>query len=338
MPRERTSAPGRGRKTTTPASFFGHAGLECAIVDLATRQHLVLSLAQLVELGLAPSSVRSRAQRHRLHRIHHGVYSLVPRALLTPKGHWMAAVLACGPKAVLSYRDAAALHGLRATRRSKIDVTVAGRAWRHRAGIDIHRSTALTRADVTTIENIPCTSVARTLLDLAAVVSRRATERAFDQAEVEEVFDLRAITRQLERNPNHRGASKVRSILHEHYIGSTPTWSELEEGHFAICRRIGIPLPLVNQWVDFRDGEPPVRADFLWREQRVIVEADGERYHGTQQARQRDPRRDQRALLAGWRPIRTTWRQVMRRPHELEQTLLRLVAGPPPAPRAGAPG
>jgi very-short-patch-repair endonuclease len=78
-----------------------------------------------------------------------------------------------------------------------------------------------------------------------------------------------------------------------------------------------------------------IRADFVWREQRVIVETDGVKFHGTNQARERDPRRDQRATVAGWRPMRTTWRQVMQRPRELEPTLLALVAQqPPPA----APG
>jgi len=57
----------------------------------------------------------------------------------------------------------------------------------------------------------------------------------------------------------------------------------------------------------------------------VIVETDGDRFHGTHQARERDPRRDQRAILAGWTPVRTTWRQVMRRPRELETMLPRLI-------------
>jgi hypothetical protein len=275
----------------------------------------------------------------RLHRIYHTVYSIVPRELLTRRGHWMAAVLACGPRAVLSHRTAAALHGLRQTSRAKIDVTVAERSARSHPGIDLHRSTRLTRADVTVVDGIPCTSVARTLLDLAAVVSRRAVERAFDQAEIEEVFDLRAITSQLERNRNHRGASKVRAVLAEHYIGRTPTWNELEEAFLGICRRVGVPDPEVNKWIELGDGDLPIRGDFVWRAQRVIVETDGPRFHGTHQARQRDPRRDQRALLAGWRPVRAPWLQVMHRPRELEPVILRLVTEPlPPPPPPAAQG
>jgi hypothetical protein len=249
----------------------------------------------------------------------------------------MAAVLACGSRAVLSHRTAAALLGLRPTDRQRIDVTVAERSARSRDGIELHRSTKLTRADVTRERGIPCTSVARTLLDLGAVVPRRSLERAFDQAEVMKVFDLRAIESQLERNPCHRGAGAVHAVLDEHYIGSTATVNELEEAFLAICRRAGVPDPLVNEWVDLGDGEAPIWADFVWRPQRVIVETDGRAVHGTRQARERDPRRDQRALLAGWQPLRATWRQVMRRPDELERMLPRLVGSRAPRPRRPAP-
>jgi hypothetical protein len=242
----------------------------------------------------------------------------------------MAAVLACGPGAVLSHRDAAALHGLRPTARTKLDVTVPGRIGRHHQGLDVHRSTSLTPADVTIENHIPCTTIARTVLDLAAVLPRRSVERILDQADAMGVFDLLALNDQLARNTKHPGAVLLRSILEEHYVGSTLTESELEEAFLALCRRLGVPEPSVNKWIDLGQGEW-IRADFVWYEQRVIVETDGQRYHGTHQARERDPRRDQRATVAGWRPIRTTRRQVMQRPRELEPTLLALLRAPLPA-------
>jgi very-short-patch-repair endonuclease len=307
---------------------------------LATGQHAVVALWQLTPLGIGASTLRKRAAAGRLHRIHHGVYSLVPRELLTPAGHWMAAVLACGPDAVLSHRTAAALHGLRPSYRTKIDVMVPGRVRRNRADFDVHRSTTLRPGDVTMVNGIPCTTVARTLLDLAEVVDRRALERAFDQSEVRQVFDLYAIEDQVARNSTRPGAGRVRAILSEHYIGSTLTESELEELVLAICRRSGAREPKVNRWVDLGDGEPPIRADFVWYEQRVIVETDGPRFHDTHQRRERDPRRDQRALLAGWRLLRVTWRQAVRRPDELGQTIVRLVGrrpGPQPQQRSRRP-
>jgi predicted transcriptional regulator of viral defense system len=314
-----------GRENEKSVRFLDQPSPGAAIVELADAQHAVFSLAQLVGLGLTPRAVQMRAASSRLHRIHHTVYSLVPRSLLTRKGHRLAAVLACGEGAVLSHQTAAALHGLRPTQRAKIDVTVPRRSARRHRGIDLHRSTTLAPEDVRIVDGIRCTTVARTLLDLAEVVSRRALERAFDQAEALEVLDLNAILGQLERNRSRRGSRRIKRVLETYYIGSAPTESQLEEAFFAICRRINAPLPEVQKWIDLRDGEPMIRADFLWREQRVIVETDGDEFHGTRQARERDPRRDQRALLAGWVPMRTTWRQVMHRPWELERTIVKLV-------------
>jgi predicted transcriptional regulator of viral defense system len=315
-----------GRIGDSGGRVFAQPGLHEVIVSLAGAQHAVFAVYQVTELGFSARGVQHRAERSSLHRIHQGVYSLVPRELLTRKGHWMAAVLACGPGAVLSHRNAAALHQLRDNARAKIDVTVPSRSGRSRPGIDVHRAPNLEPADITIVDNIPCTSVARTLLDLADVIAQRPLERAFDESEIRQLFDLRAIEDQLARNPT-RGASKsVRRLLEEHYIGSTPTESELEEAFYAFCRRYNLPKPEFQRWLDLGDGGAPIRADFLWRRQRVIVETDSRKYHGTHQARERDPRRDQRALVAGWQPVRTTWRQVTRRPQELGPTLVKLVA------------
>jgi Protein of unknown function (DUF559) len=237
----------------------------------------------------------------------------------------MAAVLACGHGAVLSHRSAAVLHGLLNWEWTKIEVTIPRETRRCVDRVAVHRSRTLTAADVTVVNGIPCTTVARTLLDLADVVNRRLLERAFDQSEARQVFDLRAIDDQLDRNRTRPAAARVRAVLEEHYIGSTLTRSELEEAFLALCRSAGLPDPLCNEWVDLGDGEPPILADFVWRKERVIVETDGKGFHDTRRARERDPRRDQRALLAGWTPVRTTGRQVKWRPNELRSTIVRLV-------------
>jgi hypothetical protein len=327
--------PDGGRETGKYGRLLGHLAIERAIIKRARLQHGVISLTQLLEMGLTRSAVHKRGSNGRLHRVHRGVYSLVPVNLLRKEAHWMAAVLACGPRAALSHQTAAAHHGLRGTDRAKIDVTVPGRSGRRHPKLDIHRSRTLTGADTTTVNGIPCTTVARTLLDLAEVVNHRALERAFDQAEILEVLDLRALNDQIHRNRTRAGARSVKRILNEHYIGSTLTQSDLEEAFLALCRRISVPQPELNRWIDLHDDEPMIWADFVWRGQRVIVETDGGRFHGTHQARERDPRRDQRATLAGWRPVRTTWRQVTRRPRELEAILPALLVERPSGRTAG---
>jgi hypothetical protein len=314
-----------GREAGAYGPFNSQALVDAALAALAAVQFGVFSLAQLADLGLSASAVRKRAATGRLHRLYRGVYSLIPPELLTREGRWMAAVLACGDNAVLSHRSAAALHELRAFGGAKIDITVRTRSWRKQPGITVHRSTALTPADVTVVNNIPCTTVARTMFDLAEVIQRRPLERTFDQAEIIEVFDLRALEDQIDRNRTRPAARVVRAVLAEHYIGSTATWSELEERFLGLVRKAGLPQPEVNAWATLRDGPPAIRADFVWRAERVLLEADGHRTHGTRQAFENDRRRDQRASVAGWRPVRTTWRQLEQAPQEVVETVAALM-------------
>src|SRR5438477_8530835 len=104
--------PEPGRETSSQRTFLSQ---DARIAALAARQHGVFTLDQLRSCGVPSSTVRNRAATGRLHRLYRGVYSLVPGELLTAKGNWMAAVLACGEGAVLSHRSAAALHELRQT-------------------------------------------------------------------------------------------------------------------------------------------------------------------------------------------------------------------------------
>jgi hypothetical protein len=156
-------------------------------------------------------------------------------------------------------------------------------------------------------------------------VDRRRHERAFDQAEIEQVLDMRAIEDQLHRNTTRPAARRTRALLTEHYPGSTPTESRLEEAFLALCRRAGLPQPELQQWIHLPDGGDPIRADFLWREERVIVETDGERFHNTAQRRRSDRRKDQRLTVCGFRPVRTDPQQVFDRPGELEARLKALI-------------
>ena len=289
---------------------------------LAERQHGVVSLAQLLLLGLSARAVRDRVAAGRLIRIHRGVYA-VGHGRLTVRGRWMAAVLAYGPTAVLSHRSAASLHGLRPDNRPKSDITLPSTSARPRTGIDVHRSATLQAADVTTVDAIPCTSVARTLLDLAGVVNRRGVERAVDQAEVLRVFDLRAVQEVLSRAAGRHGAGVLRRVLAE-YDGPTLTDRELEERLYDICRRAGVPKPELNVWIPL-EGEM-VKPDFLWRAERLIVETDGWATHGTRRAFEDDRRRDRRLRLAGWEVVRFTWRDVEREPDETADAMARLWA------------
>jgi hypothetical protein len=237
----------------------------------------------------------------------------------------MAAVLSYGPLAVLSHRSAAGLWGLLADNRAKTDISVPLASARTRTGIVVHRSTTLRPDDITTHDAIPTTTVARTLLDLADVVPARQLERAVEQAAVERLFDLRALEAVLSRANGRRGAALLRAVLAEVDDEPGVTASELEERFLDLCRAGGLPEPEVNQWVAVDDG-PPVKADFLWRDRRLIVETDGWGSHGTRRGFERDRLRDQRAQVAGWRVLRFSRRQVVREPARVTATTAALLA------------
>ncbi|HWF73348.1 MAG TPA: DUF559 domain-containing protein [Solirubrobacteraceae bacterium] len=297
-------------------------------------QRTLGTLDQLEELGLGRRGVRHRVETGRLYRVYPTVYSTTPPSLLPRKARWLAATLACGPDAYLSHRSAAALWDMRSTLRPAIEITTPKSRGRKLPGIHAHRANSLAPQDTTTVEGIPCTSVARTTLDLAAVVPRRATERAIDQAEVLEIFDLRAFDDVLARNPTHRGAPVVRGLLAE-YQGAeahlaTLTESKLEAGFLALCDAAGFPRPEVQQYLTLPSGDR-IRADFLWRDLRVVVETDGDLGHRTRQSRERDARRDLLLTLAGWRPIRLTSRMVFTTRAETTRILAQLLTLPVPA-------
>jgi very-short-patch-repair endonuclease/predicted transcriptional regulator of viral defense system len=296
---------------------------DAAIARLADDQHTVVSLAQLRALGLSDSGVRKRVASGRLHRIHYGVYA-VGHGRLTREGHWMAAVLAYGPTAHLSHRSAAALWNVRPDNRPIADVSLPRRSARSRPGIAAHASATLTAADCTTVDGIPCTTLARTLLDLAEVVDRRRLERAIEQVEVLRLFDLRAVEDVLARANGRRGAAVLRGVLAD-LAEPALTKSDLEERFLALCRAAHLPRPEVNAALVIDNG-PPIEVDFLWRAHRLAVEADAFGTHGTRQSFERDRRRDQRLKLAGYDPLRFTRRQILKEPDSVVATLGALLA------------
>jgi very-short-patch-repair endonuclease len=296
---------------------------EALIAELAERQHGLVTLPQLQLLGLGRSGASRRASNGRLHRVHRGVYA-VGRPHLTQHGRWLAAVLACGPQAVLSHRSAAALHGIRRDNRANTDVTLPSKSVRPRPGIEVHRSSTLNAADITTVDGIPCTTIARTLVDLGDVVSRREVERAVDRAEVLRVFDGRAVQEALARAGPRKGAGVLRSVL-DSYEQPTLTRRQLEERFLTLCRRASLPSPAVNAWITLDDGVA-YQADFMWREHRLIAETDGRDVHTTRKAFEHDRLRDQRLTLAGFTVVRFTWRQIADEPRRVAEALRTLLA------------
>src|SRR6187399_723879 len=155
------------------------------IATIAARQYGVVSVSQLRAAGLDGSAVKRRALAGRLHPIHRGVYA-VGHSRLSAEGRWMAAVLACGERAVVSHRSAAAAWRLLPDQSvASVDISIPSNAGRKvRDGIRVHRRPSLGPKDVTRRRGIPITTPTRTIADLGQVVPRADVRRARRQAAV----------------------------------------------------------------------------------------------------------------------------------------------------------
>ena len=217
----------------------------------------------------------------------------------------MAAVLACGSNSALSHRSAGELWDF-LPRFSTLPEVTRTHGWRAPAGLVVHQ--ALLRSDeIALVDGIPLTSVSRTLLDLAAVLTRRQLERALNEVEVRQLTDRLSIPDLLARYPRRHGAATLRALL----ASDAPrgvTDRELEERFVAFIDAHGLPRPYLNAYLHLRGRH--FKVDCLWREERLVVELDGRATHGTRKAFEGDRERDRILLVEGWRVMRVTWRQL----------------------------
>jgi hypothetical protein len=272
------------------------------LAEIGRRQHGVVSLAQVVACGFTEAGVASLVQARRLHRVHRGVYALGPAALAR-EGNWMAAVLACGPGTLLAGLSAGAHHGLISSASALIDVAAPRRI--RQPGIRAHALT-LVDADRTERLGIPCTSVARTILDIAA--RRPDVLPPLERAEELGIFDLVALDDVIARNAGHRGVRRLRHGLAAMTAGGPRFRSEFERRLLPITRAAGLPDPLVNHSILLEDG--PIEVDCYWPRLRLVVEADGYRFHRGRQEFRRDRRRDRLLAAAGIRCLRFVWEDL----------------------------
>jgi predicted transcriptional regulator of viral defense system len=289
------------------------------VAELAGAQHGVVAVWQLYLLGLSARGIERRAAGGRLHRLHKGVYAVGHRNI-TYRGRWMAGVLACGPDAVLSHRNAAALWNLLPYDGALVHVTFTARARRGFGHIRTHQPRRLHPDDVTVVFGIPVTSVSRTLLDIAATEPARRLERAFEAAERERTLDMREVRMLLDRSSGHRGRKPVVTAIEQFTEPPPRVRSKLERRFFELCDAAGVRRPEVNAVV------MGYEVDMLWRAERVIAELDSWRFHGTRAAFERDRRRDVKLRLAGFQPTRFTWRRMETEPEELITDVQALIA------------
>jgi very-short-patch-repair endonuclease len=287
-----------------------------------------LTRSQLLDRGLSADAIKHRVRKGRLHPVFRGVYA-VGRRQLTSHGRWMAAVMSCGPDAVLSHETAAALWGLRSPRQAEIEVSVPARTRHRRRGIRVHRRANLHPQDIGCCEGIPVTQPICTLVDLAARVPANQLEAAINEADKRDLIDPEALRLALEQLAGRRGVARLRKVLDRRTFVLTD--SELERRFLPIARRAGLPPPQTGRRVN------GFKADFFWPELGLVVETDGIRYHRTPIQQTRDRVRDQAHTAAGLTPLRFTHTQVAYEPDHVEGTL-RAVARRLAGELAGLPG
>jgi very-short-patch-repair endonuclease len=286
------------------------------IERIATAAHGVVTRRQLLDAGVTEEEIKQRLARGALLREHWGVYRVGHQA---PSVHarYMAAVLACGEGALLSGRAAGHLHGL--VKGAPPKPTVTTPTQRSVRGVATRRARHPDPRDRAVRDGIPVTTVARTLVDLAADLTPGALARACHEAGVLYRTTPADVDAVLARRPNSPGAKKLRRILH----GETPvTLSRLESRFLALLTADNLPLPVTNRPAGGR------RVDCRWPEHRLTVELDSYRYHSSRHAWEQDRRREREAHARGDDIRRYTHGDVFENPRPMLRELRTLLRRP----------
>jgi very-short-patch-repair endonuclease len=278
---------------------------------LVHRQHGVISRRQLLELGYSRDAIKHRLACGRLRRVARGVYAMRGPDL-TQLGCWMAAVLSCGPGAVLSGESAALLWGIRRWPEGPPEVTVPAGAVRCARGVAVRRRD-LRERDVTRRLRIPVTSPVLTLIDLAAGLSRDHLEAAINEADKYDLVHPDELRSALDEALPRPGIAALRQTLDRRTFRLSR--SKLERRFLPIARRVGLPKPETQAIVN------GFEVDFYWPNLKLVVETDGLRYHRTPAEQARDRLRDQAHTAAGLTQLRFTHAQVAFEQKHVESVL-----------------
>jgi very-short-patch-repair endonuclease len=293
-----------------------------AIAGLADRQYGVISRRQLAAIGLGRGAIEKHLLRRSLIPLHRGVYAVGHRRLRI-EGRWLAAVLAAGPGAVLSHRDAAALHGLRPPPASaKVSASTPSHA-RAISGVWLHARRVLSGEDRTVKEGIPVTAPARTLVDLASMLTAAQLSSTLGEADRRHLLDVPTLEDALQRTRGRHGQghARLRAALDAHaQFGATLLRSALEERFLDLILDAGLPRPRLNA------PAGGFEVDALWPDHRVAVELDGWAHHRERQAAAQDRDKTNRLQVAGYTVLRFLHGDLVTRPAYVVAAVLQALA------------
>jgi very-short-patch-repair endonuclease len=280
---------------------------------MASSSHGVVTQGEMLAAGLTPSQIRSRLKKGSLIRVHRGVYRVGHCAPIV-EARYLAAVLACGPSAVLAGLAAAHLQGL--VKGAAPVPLVAARTKRHVEGVGTRRSRVVTREIAVTFRGVPVTPPAWTLVDVACELDEEAIGQACHEAGVRFGTTHSDVDAVLRQQPSAPGGGSLRRILRGE---ARVTLSHLERAFLRRLRSAALPLPITNRPAGGR------RVDCRWLEQRLTVELDSYRYHSSRRAWERDRRREREAYARGDQFRRYTRDDVLVRPRQMLSELRALL-------------
>lgn len=288
--------------------------------NLAAKQHGVITVKQALNCGMTRDQVRQQVRSGRWIPDSRGTH-IVAGSVATWEQRTAASVLAAGPAAAASHLAAAWLHGLIEQRPERIDVTVPHDARNGRAGAAIlHRTRILRPSDVRRKSGIPVTCPSRTLVDIAGVLQDRPLAAALDRALLKGLVSIPALRRYIDERGLRRkpGVGRLIKLLDDREFGVPE--SELEREFLAVVRDFHLPEPVRQQTIG------AFRVDFVYADARVVIEVDGRATHGTSEAFEEDPVRQNALVLEGWTIVRFTWKQLRQRPEYVVDTITALLA------------
>ena len=256
------------------------------IAELANRQGGVVSRAQLQALNVGRGEIQHRVLARRLRPMYRGVYA-VGHDAVPIRGRLVAALLVGGPGSALSHRTAAYVLTLLPSMPPFVEVTTTEHRRSNRKGLVFHHARTL---ETMTRHQLPVTTPIRTLRDLAATRPRAEVERAASEALV-----LKLTTKRELQSQHGPGAAVLASLVR---AGIGPTRSGLERAFLRAVVKRGLPEPLVGHRIG------PYTVDFFWPSHNLVVETDGDDYHGHDIAVRRDNKRDIYLQLQGCTVVR----------------------------------
>ena len=300
-------------------------GCEAKVLEHMREQHGLISRDQALEAGMTDGQVAWRLKTGRWVRAGKGVYRNAASAS-TPLSRLLAACLASG--GVASHRSAAALHGIDGYQLDRIEVVVPWKRTPVTKGYELHRTTQMSLTRPVTRNDILCTWVGRTVLDLASVVSRERLEHTIDAVLRQGLLRLEDLYAVLVSHSRHgrTGCGPFRDALEERRGDDAVPLSAWSRMVSDLLVDYGLARPALEFQIRDPSGEFVAQVDLAYPDHRVAIELDSKRWHLNSVSFERDPRRRNALTVIGWTVLTFTWSDYVDRPGQLCATVARLLA------------